>query len=142
MILFSVLSFLLLMAVAYPIARPFLVGEGADDGVTDLRDERDRLAGSLVDLDMEFSTGKLAVEDYRGRRERRKAELDEVERGLVAIAKPALSADDEVDELERLIAERRVALSLPRCPTCGAGHDPHDRFCRGCGTDLSEVTPT
>jgi DNA repair exonuclease SbcCD ATPase subunit len=145
----ATISFLLLLVVVYFIARPWLVPQLGTEGirVVELRDQRDRLAATLTDLDMEFSTGKLAVEDYETQRERRERELESAESELEELSgqdDPAWShaAADPDDELERLIAARRHELSQTPCPGCGAPHDPDDRFCRSCGTELSEVTST
>jgi hypothetical protein len=142
MILTATLSFLLLLVVVYLIARPFLVPETVEVGTGDLEDDRARLTARLHDLDMEYSTGKLADEDYEAERSARRAELDRTERSLdeLAVAEPDLVEDgDDDDPLERLIAERRRALVAPSCPSCGDPYDPDDHFCRSCGTDLSEV---
>ena len=116
----ATISFVLLLVVVYYIARPWLVPQVQADGIraVELRDQRDRLAASLTDLDMEFSTGKLAVEDYETQRDGRERELVEAER--------------ELGELGE------AAGDLP----ASADADPDDRFCRSCGTELSEVTPT
>jgi len=150
MILFASLSFLLLLAVAYPIARPYLVTQTGDRGVAELRGERDRIAAAMHDLDMELATGKLEEDDYRARREARQGELAIADHSLATLAGPVagdVGGIDDVDAiangadpLERLIAERRRALSRPSCPSCGAGADEGDRFCRTCGSHLSEVT--
>ncbi|MGZ4149214.1 MAG: zinc ribbon domain-containing protein [Actinomycetota bacterium] len=145
----ATISFVLLLVVVYFVARPWLVPQLEGSGVraVEVRDRRDRLAATLTDLDMEFSTGKLAVEDYESQREQREQELEAAESELDELDSedvPASSEDDADpdDELERLIAARRRELAQTACPDCGAPHDPDDRFCRSCGTELSEVTST
>jgi len=138
MIMTATLSFLLLLVVAYLIARPYLVPETAPAASGDLEDDRARLTARLNDLDMEYSTGKLADEDYETERAARLAELDRTEQALDELADEPDVVDDD-DPLERLIAQRRQALAGPSCPTCGDPYDPDDHFCRSCGTDLSEV---
>ena len=148
----ATISFVLLLVVVYYIARPWLVPQLAAGGIraVELRDQRDRLAASLTDLEMEFSTGKLAVEDYEAQRAEREADLQEAERELGELGAhagpgaegPSAGREDPDDELERLIAARRRELSHTTCPACDTPHDPEDRFCRSCGTELSEVTPT
>lgn len=139
----ATISFLLLLTIVYLIARPFLVPE-TDEGVglAQLVETRDRAAAQLVDLDMEYSTGKLAQSDYDTRRARLQAELTQADQ---ALDDAAAAHDDELepvddDELERLIAERRRELSQVACPACDALHDHDDRFCRVCGTELNEVS--
>ena len=139
MIMTATLSFLLLLAVVYLIARPFLMPEMAQVGDGDLEDDRARLTARLHDLDMEYSTGKLADEDYEAQRTARLADLDRTEQALDDLA-AVVDADD--DPLEHLIAQRRRALAAPSCPSCGDPYDSNDHFCRSCGTDLSEVRST
>ena len=145
MIGLATISFLLLLTVVYLIARPFLLPQVEASGVRTevLLQERDRVAAQLHDLDMEYSTGKLAESDYRAQRERRETELADAEDELDALAAPVATATipfaDEDDELERMIAERRAQMTGHACPGCGASIDHDDRFCRACGTDLSEV---
>jgi hypothetical protein len=143
MIMTATLSFLLLLVVAYLIARPFLVPEVVPVGDSDLEDDRARLTARLNDLDMEFSTGKLAEEDYTAERDARQAELDRTEQALDELGvdpePDEVPAEDGDDPLERMIAERRRVLAAPTCPSCNDPYDPDDHFCRSCGTDLSEV---
>ena len=143
MIMTATLSFLLLLVVVYLIARPFLVPETVEVGTGDLQDDRARLTARLHDLDMEYSTGKLADEDYEAERTARQAELDRTEQALEELdtaeeADPFVAGDDD-DPVERLIAARRRALAAKSCPSCGNPYDPDDHYCRSCGTDLSEV---
>jgi hypothetical protein len=138
MLLVGTISFLLLMTCVYLIARPFLLPQLAVGDSAQLEEERARLRGQLHDLEMEFSTGKLAEIEYTTQRERREAELATVEDALdeAAIDEAEPFADDE---LEALIAARREALAGSSCPTCAAATEPEDRFCRACGADLTEV---
>lgn len=149
MVMTATLSFVLLLVVVYLIARPFLVPEVAEIGRSDLEDDQARLHARLNDLDMEYSTGKLAEDDYQAERTARAAELDRTEQALDELADAdageerddAVRTDDDTDDdpLERMIAARRRTLAAPACPSCGDPYDPEDHFCRSCGTDLSEV---
>jgi len=139
----ATLSFLLLLTVVYLIARPYLLPEAEGGvGLSQLRETRDRAAAQLVDLDMEYSTGKLGQSDYDTRHARLKAELSTAEQALDDAATGEVDDLEPVDddELERLIAERRQQLSQVACPACDARHDHDDRFCRVCGTELNEVS--
>jgi hypothetical protein len=137
----ATLSFLLLLVVVYLIARPFLVPEVTETGRSDLADDRARLTARLHDLEMEYSTGKLADEDYRAERTARLGELDRTEEALDDLDADGVETPlgGEDDPLEQMIAARRRALAAPGCPSCGDPCDTDDRFCRSCGTDLSEV---
>jgi DNA repair exonuclease SbcCD ATPase subunit len=141
----ATISFILLLTVVYLIARPFLPPQIEASGVRTevLLQERDRVAAQLHDLDMEYSTGKLAETDYRAQRARREADLAAAEEELGALTGPVATATipfgDEDDELERMIADRRAQLAGHACPSCGTAIDQDDHFCRVCGTHLSEV---
>lgn len=52
---------------------------------------------------------------------------------------PAPGAESPDDHLERLIASRRWTLKSSTCPSCGAKRDPSDKFCRSCGSRLSQA---
>lgn len=139
----ATISFLLLLTVVFLIARPFLVPQGDEGvGLSQLVETRDRAAAQLVDLDMEYSTGKLGQSDYDTRRARLQADLATADQALDDAA--AVRGDDtepaDDDELEQLIAQRRRELSQVACPACEALHDHDDRFCRVCGTELNEVS--
>lgn len=139
----ATISFLLLLTVVFLIARPFLVPAGDEGvGLSQLVETRDRAAAQLVDLDMEYSTGKLGQSDYDTRRGRLQADLAMADQALddaAAVRDDDLEPADD-DELEQLIARRRRELSQVACPACEALHDHDDRFCRVCGTELNEVS--
>jgi len=155
-------SFLLLLVVAYLIARPLLAPELPVDETEEWRtskllEDKERLLAEIRELDMDFATGKLTQDDYGKLRSRTLAEAAAT---MQAIAEapdraprereepaeepvPALGPLPKAgqvpieDELEGEIAARKRALEEHACPGCGAGHDPHDRFCRLCGAQLA-----
>jgi ribosomal protein L40E len=153
----AIASFLLLLVVAYPIARPFFApGDGHDAEASQLNEDRARVLSQIRDLDMEFETGKLSEEEYRTLRARRLREAEEAERALVQIAAsrggsephPAAelvqvsgngSGPAAEDDLERAIAARKRAMQEHVCPRCGAVFDPDDLFCRRCGAELTRA---
>jgi hypothetical protein len=161
MIPVAIASFVLLLAVAYLIARPFVAPVAYDRSVTlgQLRADRDRLRAQLRDLEMDFETGKLALDEYEKLRARRLQQVEGVTRAI-RVAEPTeqepqtgfleeepLRADAaELDEeLERRIEARKHVLEEPQelaCPGCGNATDPDDRFCRKCGADLAAAAET
>lgn len=150
-------SFLLLLAVVYLIARPYLapLRLARDASLEQLRDDRERLRAQVRELDADFETGKLAREEYERLRARRLQQIEGVTRRIRELealeeeAAPAPSTgsptgpERELDldqELERRIAERKrvlAELDAARCPSCGTPVEPEDRFCRRCGADLA-----
>lgn len=123
--------------------------------------ERDRLINALLELDFDYALGKIPEEDYPAQREgmRQAAvqvlrQLDEleisaaeggVEERLEAMlgARRAARGDEalpeEMDEIERLIAERRrerQGKGAGFCPQCGQPVRQEDRFCPKCGAAL------
>jgi hypothetical protein len=127
MLVVAIGSFLLLLAVAYMIARPLFAPEAPVEEAEDskLLVEKDRQLAEIRDLDMDFATGKLTEDDYRTLRARSLAQaaatmraLDEAEAEQLANAPaaepPAQTLAEsnghepnEEDDLERAIAARK-----------------------------------
>jgi len=149
MIPVAIASFVLLVAVVYLIARPFVapLRYGQDASLEQLLADRERLRAQLRELDMDFETGKLAAEEHEKLRARR---LQQIEATTMAIREASPDGRAGVragadDELERRIAERKrelEALEVRACPGCGEVIDPEDRFCRRCGADLATTVET
>jgi hypothetical protein len=166
MIPVAIASFVLLLAVAYLIARPFVAPMRYAQEVTlgQLRADRDRLRGQLRELEMDFETGKMAPEEYEKFRARRLQQIEATTRAIreaepiegdgqgvpaveaetaPATEEPAPISEDELDrELESRIQARKqelAELELLACPGCGTTIDPDDQFCRRCGHDLTRA---
>lgn len=152
---FAIFAFLLLVVVAYLIARPLILPdeELEEEHESLLEAQKELTLDAIRDLDMEFATGKLSEVDYQQLRARYVAEaaatleaLDEAAaaagagngRGAPALAdaEKGLGAEPAIDELEEEIAARKTALGSRSCPACGATRGAEDRFCRGCGEPL------
>jgi hypothetical protein len=154
MIAVGIASFLLVVSVAYLVGKPFLVREDVGRReAAQLREDHARLLAHLRDLEMEFSTGKLAEDEYRTQRAARAADIDAVETALAELERGGGTGDDagpvtddaglDADEadraLERRIETRRRALESAACPRCGAATEADDRFCLACGVALAPV---
>ena len=157
MILVAAGVFLLFLAVAYLIARPFVAPVTYDQtgSLVQLRTDRERLRAQLRELDMDFETGKLAQAEYEKFRTRRLQQIEATTRAIreaEGTQEPEeVEAETEVpaaeldQDLERRIAARKAALAeLERhaCPGCGTAIDPNDQFCRRCGADLATPAET
>ena len=161
MILVAAGVFLLFLAVAYLIARPFVAPVTYDQtgSLVQLRTDRERLRAQLRELDMDFETGKLAQAEYEKFRTRRLQQIEATTRAIreaEGTQEPEeLEAETgahtkaphaELDQdLERRIAARKAALAeLERhaCPGCGTTIDPNDQFCQRCGADLATPAET
>lgn len=124
--------------------------------------ERERLLNALLELDFDYTLGKIPAEDYpaqraallqagvsvlkrldelqgeangKGAEERIEAELASKRIGGGEKAVPD-SGEAQEDELEALIAARRRARqekSAGFCPHCGGALYQSDRFCARCG---------
>jgi hypothetical protein len=138
-------SFVLVLAVAYLVGRPFLLTDGDRQDTAQLREDRRRVIAQLRDLDMEFATEKLAEDEYRTQRAARIAELDASETALTELeetvaGEPGVDAPASIDAaIEARIAARRRALERAECPGCGDEVGADDHFCRSCGAELTGV---
>ncbi len=156
MIVVAIGAFLLLLVVAYLIARPLFAPEepAAETEESELLEGKQRLLTEIRELDLDFATGKLAEDDYRqlraaslakaaatmqalaeaGERVREAGPAPERSGLTPAAGEPTTSIDEE---LERAITARKRTLETHGCPGCGAVFDPADRFCRSCGVELA-----
>jgi DNA repair exonuclease SbcCD ATPase subunit len=155
MILTAAAAFLLLLAVVYLLARPYLapLPPAREISLEQLRADRERLRSQLRELDADFETGKLAREEYERLRARRLQQIEAATRaireaeglreaeGVAADAAAGAATDEQLErELERRIAERKrllAELEAAACPACGTPIEPEDRFCRRCGAALA-----
>ena len=121
-------SFLLLLVVAYLIARPLFAPEAAVEETegSKLLADKDRQLADIRELDVDFATGKLTEEDYHTLRARSLADaaatmqaLDEAvaEEEAQSAGQPDLEltagnghAPVEADDLERAIAARKRSI--------------------------------
>ncbi len=153
-------SFILLVAVAYLIAAPVLRHDPVDQDARaeNLAARKDHLLADIRDLDADLATGKLDIEDHRRLRSATMVEAadilhameradaarsadgdrtDGLERAVLGrVVAPADAPDEEDEELEALIAQRRRELENRTCPGCDAACEPADAFCRRCGMHL------
>lgn len=120
----AVSGFVLLLAVAYLIARPLIAptSEAEVKSRSALEDEKSRLFDAIRDLDLDFTTGKLSEDDYRRLRARSLAEAAEVVRAIDEARRVEQASQPDADEepaptperldadLELEIAARREAL--------------------------------
>ena len=157
----NVASIFLLLAVALLaglyVAVPFFTRLRAvrtvDQTASTLMAERDRVLAALQELDFDRALGKISEEEYPTQREalvKRGADilrqLDErqaakpaaepARKPAVQSPAPAVSSDDD---LEDLIAARRSVRKEKTggfCPQCGTPILISDRFCPKCGYSI------
>ncbi|HSL14641.1 MAG TPA: zinc ribbon domain-containing protein [Actinomycetota bacterium] len=151
---FIIGAFLLLLVVAFLLARPLLVPdvEETETEGSVLESEKQRLLAEIRDLDTDFATGKLTEEDHsrmravavaRAAEILRAIETDEAARATASSVDPdgaETVAPDTDDEIEQRVAARRHDLENVACGRCGATHEPDDHFCRRCGMELTPTT--
>jgi len=144
------------------LRRASLAAQAAADSLDHVRSgllaERDRLINALLELDFDYALGKIPEEDYPVQRETLRRAAVEVLRQLDALQSSGASGADaearleaalahqraeatvmEMDEIERLIAERRrerQGKGAGFCPRCGHAVQRTDRFCPKCGASL------
>lgn len=141
--------------VAYPLFQRReleLAAEAIDLDVEDAHSRREAVYGAIKELDFEHQLGNLSDADYQSLRSqyRQRAasvlkELDELaeERPPQPAAAGELDLDAEIEEAVRKLrasASKPAARSAERrrvCSSCGAKVGGTDRFCAGCGADLT-----
>ena len=157
------------MVVLIVLGYPLFFKRGGDEALVELYGEsrlrellsrKESFYSTIKELDFDFKTAKLSLEDYKELRERYQGEalsllkeIDEMEKGEVVetiIEKeilfrrksPSLSGKNEgigksenmEAAIEKDILTRRKSLSL--CPDCGARRRQEDTFCSHCGRKL------
>jgi len=141
--------------VAYPLFQRReleLAPEAIDLDVEDAHSRREAVYGAIKELDFEHQLGNLSDADYQSLRSqyRQRAasvlkELDELteERPAQTATASERDLDAEIEEAVRQL--RKVRGTSPAhheepgrsCSSCGAPTELGDRFCSGCGSDLS-----
>ena len=124
---------------------PALESSTEQERLQELLAQRDAAFQALRELNFDHQVGKITDEDYvafEGNLKRHAADT------LRALDAWEAEADDDLDlEMEAEIAARRQALASQTaapasaaagpCPACGKPTFAADRFCSGCGADLT-----
>ncbi len=142
-ILAILLSFVALLAVAYPViaatrtAQPSAVS--AAESLDELLAQRDASFQALRELNFDHSVGKITDEDFVAF----EAHLKQTAaNSLRALDQWEAGADDELERtLEEAVRARREALAAGgfACPSCGRPAAATDQFCAACGASLAPV---
>jgi hypothetical protein len=142
----------LALVIAF-IARPFVLvvrhTPVNDHNHSSLLSERERLLTALLELDFDYSLGKVPVEDYPDQRANLvQLGADVMKKIDILQQTSSLGQDLEPekvtelvtdDDIESLITKRRSARQEQTgdfCPKCGKAVLLSDRFCPVCGKDL------
>lgn len=143
--------------VAYPIikSKP-QYEETQDDTLDELLSQQDAAYTAIKELDFDYQTGSLSLEDVRQLEERYKQkavsvlkQIDAYEEGSPAekatakpVSKPAQASAKErppqEDEIEKQVLKLRQpgGKAASFCARCGARLGATDRFCSRCGAPL------
>jgi hypothetical protein len=136
------------IAVAAYIAKPLIQHEGqlvteVDRHLSELQAERDRVLSRILELDMDFTMGKLLEADFRTQRDAlvlRGAEVLkelEAEVGVEAADGQVARLEDEIEAAVAKIRNKDDAGTIEFCTSCGERVQSGDRFCTRCGTPVS-----
>jgi hypothetical protein len=143
------LGFALLLAagMAIFVASPLLSAEGAGGSLpvdvtlaTDLKRRRLVVYENLQDLEFEYKSGKIAVEDYHNLRQ---SYMGEAAQLMLASQETELAADSDA-MIEREIASRRARRKAEppedfTCPECGYENPLPVKFCGECGARMART---
>lgn len=126
--LVGVLSLVAIALLVGPLLQtPSVSAPGEADGEQSIESrERQSLYAAIEDLDHDFETGKLSVDDHRTLREE-----------LRARAVALLRAERAGEESN---SGAPPAATQAACSACGAEQRAGDRFCPQCGASLDERT--
>ncbi len=148
-ILAILLSFVALLAVAYPIiaaartAQPSAVSGQkygpfyAQESLDELMAQRDAALQALRELNFDHNVGKITDEDFAIFEANLKHTAAD---SLRALDQWEAEADDELDRtVEQAVQARRSALAAGgrACPSCGRAAAADDQFCAACGASLA-----
>jgi hypothetical protein len=129
----------------------------AEERLTGLALERDRLFSAMQELDTDHELQKIPDEAYLSRRnEFRNAaagilkQIDDLDAHIQSLSaadnEPAVKSpairlpDDKMDEIEEMIAARRRSRhekSAGFCPRCGKVIQKSDQYCPTCGSKVT-----
>lgn len=129
----SILIGLILLAtslffVSAPFRRKFRKDAQIPKLHVEKEERREMVISALRDLEFDFKTGKVDVEDYTPLRAQ-----------LMAEAAQLIEQEQEEDKkLEELIQARRAARkSSIKCDHCGEDVEADQRFCARCGAQVN-----
>lgn len=160
----------LIILMVFIISRPFYsnsaagqisrdnLEDPADNTLSELMGEKERLLTALRDLDSDYDLEKVPEEAYNQQRgflmqaaARNLKAIDELEHAvssdLPEVSEPGEyvdhpAASTEHDEIEDLIMERRRKRnekSAGFCPRCGKALQKSDQFCPACGARVKDI---
>jgi len=151
-------SIFILLAILLPVlaylAQPIVSGQakavsGRERRLSTLEAERDRLLSTIQEMDLDYSMGKIAREDYDAERSSKLAQAADVLRQIDTLTgnkgELPLGVADAMDgqleaELEARVARMRQVQdekALQYCAKCGGQIFGSDRFCSVCGSEVS-----
>ena len=147
-IAFYVVAFPMLQA-ARRTATPAVETVSSQERLDELLAQRDAAFQAIRELNFDHQVGKITDEDYAAFEVGLKQHAADT---LRALDEWEAEADDELDlEMEADIQARRRAYAAQSseqrttgtapCPTCGQPATAADRFCSGCGADLTAARP-
>jgi hypothetical protein len=160
----------LIILVVFIISRPFYYGiaagqltrdsneNPADNTLSELMGEKERLLTALRDLDSDHDLEKVPDEAYNRQRgflmqaaARNLKAIDEFEQAVVSdlpegsepgehVHSPVVSTGhDEIDELILERRRKRDEKSAGFCPRCGKALQKSDQFCPACGARVKNL---
>lgn len=117
-----------LVFVSMPFQKKYIKNARTLKPQAQKKEGREVVLSALRDLDFDFKTGKVDVEDYTPLRAQ-----------LMAEAAQSIEQEREEDEkLEALIQTRRAAHEQSvKCDECGSSVEANQRFCSECGSPIN-----
>ncbi len=142
--------------VAWPLWQPSTALRLDDDSpLTELMQRKDSVLLSIKELEFDYQTGKLSLEDYQRLDQRLRQQAISLLRQLEKVAPDSVALETE---LEAAIRQQRQTIGRPAkdrqpesakpsepirqqrfCPQCGAPTTATANFCATCGASLHQA---
>lgn len=121
--------------IVYPFFKERLgsVKPAGDEKLQELHSRRDRSYSMLKELEFDYQSGILTMEDYRDLEAKYKSKAISVLKEMDDLKKGA----DLAEEIEKQVLKLRQSKER-FCPQCGKRYEEGDRFCSQCGARLGQ----
>ncbi len=129
-VLIAILALVAIGIATYPLFKRevgIVAAPGVNTGLENILSQREATYSAIKDLEFDHAQGKISDADYGDLRAKYEAKAFGILQQLEAFGRT-------------IPKDAGGLLHLPNngCPQCGEPYQPNDKFCRRCGTALSQ----